>query len=177
MNSAKLIINLTRSVRRIRCPRLYSTQEQPLQVPEADGVEKTYPPHIHEIVDKISQLTLMEVADLNSCLKTRLNIPDAPMMPMGMHMMGAAAAEPEKTEEESAPQVQSLFTVRLAKFEDSKKIALIKEVKKLMGDMNLVQAKKFVESVPVTVKEDLTKEEAETLKSALEAAGGVVEME
>ena len=43
-------------------------------MPAADGAAKTYPPHINEIVDKISQLTLMEVADLNSCLKVSIDV-------------------------------------------------------------------------------------------------------
>lgn len=54
--------------------RLYSTQEQPLEVPAADGAEKTYSAHINDIVDKISHLTLLEVADLNSCLKVSEHI-------------------------------------------------------------------------------------------------------
>ena len=48
--------------------RFYCAQA-PLEVPQPDGAPKTYPPNITSIVDQISKLTLMEVADLNSCLK------------------------------------------------------------------------------------------------------------
>ncbi|KAF6032619.1 MRPL12 [Bugula neritina] len=166
MSSSRLFINKIRHTRKLYRCRIRLCSTQALEVPTADGLEKTYPAHINDIVDRISQLTLMEVADLNSCLKKRLNIPDAPMMAMGMPMGNVGQS-----------QVKSLFTVKLDKFEDSKKIALIKEVKKLVEGMNLVQAKKFVESAPVVVKEELTKDEAEELKKALEAAGGSVVVE
>ena len=57
------------------------------------------------------------------------------------------------------------------------KVALIKELKNQLEGMNLVQAKKFVESAPAMVKSDMSKTEAEDLKKALEAAGGDVEIE
>lgn len=63
------------------------------------------------------------------------------------------------------------------KFDDKQKVALIKEIKNHFDGMNLVQAKKFVESVPAIVKEDVSKEEAEKLKEILTKIGGVVEIE
>lgn len=48
---------------------MYCAAQAPLEVPLPDGTPKTYPKHITDIVDQISKLTLMEVADLNSCLK------------------------------------------------------------------------------------------------------------
>lgn len=65
----------------------------------------------------------------------------------------------------------------MVKFDDTKKIALIKEVKNLFEGMNLVQAKKFVESVPTIVKEDISKEEAEKLKEQLTKIGAIIEIE
>jgi large subunit ribosomal protein L7/L12 len=56
-------------------------------------------------------------------------------------------------------------------------VALIKEIKNIFEGMNLVQAKKFVESVPTVVKEDLPKEEAEKLKESLAKIGAVIEIE
>ncbi len=55
-------------------------------------------------------------------------------------------------------------------------MAIIKEVKNLLEGLNLVQAKKFVESVPTVVKADVTKEEAERLRDALQAVGGTCEI-
>ena len=92
-------------------------------------------------------------------------------------MMGAVAAPSaapaaEEAEEESAPAaVQTSFTLKLESFEADKKVALIKEIKANVEGYNLVQAKKFVESAPAIVKEDLSKDEAEKLKKALEGAG------
>jgi large subunit ribosomal protein L7/L12 len=61
--------------------------------PQPDNENKQYPEKIEKLVDQISSLTLMEVADLNQLLKKRLNIPDAPM---GGMMMAAAPAKQVK---------------------------------------------------------------------------------
>ncbi|XP_022344986.2 large ribosomal subunit protein bL12m-like [Crassostrea virginica] len=161
------------SLRRFR--REYSSVAEQIQEPHIQGTEKVYPPKIEKIVDEISQLTLLEVCDLNELLKTRLKIKDGPVMAMA----GPVAAAPkEEEEEEAAPKVEkNAFTVKLVKFDDAKKITIIKELKNIIPDINLVQAKKFVEAVPQIVKADIMKEEAEKLKAALEAVGGVVELE
>ena len=70
--------------------------------------------------------------------------------------------------------VKSSFTVKLTKFDDKQKVALIKEIKNLIPGTNLVQAKKFVESVPQIVKADVDKEEADNLKAAITKVGGEV---
>ena len=133
------------------------------------------------IVDEISKMTILEVADLNELLKKKLNISDVPMMAASAAPAAgaAAAAEAAPAEEviEAKPREKTIFTVKLASFDAGKKVALIKEVKNLLEGMNLVQAKKFVESAPQTLKEDIPKEEAEALKTALEAVGAVVEIE
>ncbi|KAK6044300.1 Ribosomal protein L7/L12 domain protein [Cooperia oncophora] len=68
------------------------------------------------------------------------------------------------------------FSVKLTKFDDAKKIALIKEIRSAISGLNLVQAKKFVETAPVVVREDMGKAEAEELKAALEKAGATIEI-
>lgn len=159
----------------MRLKREYSAAAEQLQEPQVQGSEKVYPPKIEKIVDEISQLTLLEVCDLNELLKTRLKIKDGPVMAMA----GPAAAAPkEEDDEEVAPKREkTAFTVKLVKFDDAKKITLIKELKNIIPDINLVQAKKFVEAVPQIVKADIMKEEAEKLKASIEAVGGVVELE
>ena len=72
---------------------------------------------------------------------------------------------------------QTSFTVRLESFDTAKKVTLIKEIKNLVEGMNLVQAKKFVESCPTVVKADLSKDEADKLKEALTSAGAVCKIE
>jgi len=123
-------------------------------------------------------MTILEVADLNELLKKKLNIQDVPMMAAAAPVAAAVADAPAAEEEvEAKPREKTIFTVKLASFDAGKKVALIKEVKNLLEGMNLVQAKKFVESAPQTLKEDIPKDEAEALKAALEAVGAVVELE
>ncbi|XP_046650417.1 39S ribosomal protein L12, mitochondrial-like [Daphnia pulicaria] len=131
---------------------------------------------IQRIVNDISQLTLIEVAELNQVLKTTLKIPDAPVMAYGAGL--AAGPVQPKEEEEEAPKakVQTIFTVKLTKFDETKKIALIKEIKNIVEGMNLVQAKKFVETLPAVVRADIPKDEAEKLSSVIAAAGGICEI-
>ncbi|CAG7706157.1 unnamed protein product [Allacma fusca] len=163
---------------------LYSTeskpQDSPISVSTPLGQDKVYDPKLARIVDEISKLTLLEVADLNELLKKTLNIPDTPMMgpmAMGAFNLGAAAAPAAEEEEVAAPKkVQTSFTLKLMKFDDTKKVPLIKEVKNLLEGMNLVQAKKFVESSPTIIKADIDKEEAEKLKAAFEAVGATCEI-
>ncbi|XP_050298020.1 39S ribosomal protein L12, mitochondrial [Anthonomus grandis grandis] len=144
-----------------------------LEFPPPSGVDKPVSPKIDKLATEISQLNLIEVSELSSLLKKRLNLPDAPVMPMG-----AFATAPAEEEEEAAPaKVKTTFTVKLMKFDEKQKVALIKEMKNLMEGMNLVQAKKFVESSPAVVKEDIPKDEAEKLKEAIEKVGGVVEIQ
>ncbi|KAH8036605.1 hypothetical protein HPB51_002143 [Rhipicephalus microplus] len=118
----------------------------------------------------------MEVADLNELLKKTLNIQETPMMAGAWAAAPAAAAPQEEDEGDKVAKVQTSFTVKLVKFEDSKKIQLIKEIKNLMEGINLVQAKKFVESAPQVVKAELPKDEAEKLKASIEMAGGTCEI-
>jgi len=141
-----------------------------------EGEEKNYAPKIQKLVSEISQLTLLEVADLNELLKKSLKISDMPMMMPAMG--GGAGAKPQEAEEAPEPKVEkSLFTLKLTKFDEAKKVALIKEVKNMVAGMNLVQAKKFVESLPQTLRSDVTKDEAEKLKVALAAVGATVEID
>ena len=63
-----------------------------MPAPTPDNVPKTYPPKIEKIVTEIANLSLIEVSELSELLKKRLNLPDAPVMPMGGFMPAAAAA-------------------------------------------------------------------------------------
>merc|ERR1719150_3418708 len=139
--------------------------------------EKIYSEKITKIVDEMSTLNLLEVADLNSLLKARLNISDAPVMMAGSAPAPAAAPKEEEEEDSAPAAVQTSFTVKLNKFDPAKKVAIIKEIKNLVEGMNLVQAKKFVEGAPAVVRADIAKDEAEKIKEALAAVGGEVTVE
>lgn len=149
---------------------LACVKEAPLQVPQPEGEAKKFSPKIENLVNEITKLNLIEVGELSDLLKKRLNLPDAPLMPVGGFPSLPAAVE-EEEDETATRKVQTNFTVKLVKFDDKQKVALIKEVKNLLEGMNLVQAKKFVESAPTVVKADLPKDEAEKLKEALNKVG------
>ncbi|CBQ69480.1 related to 60S ribosomal protein L12, mitochondrial [Sporisorium reilianum SRZ2] len=137
---------------------------------------------ISTIVDQIEKLTLLEAADLVSHLKTRLNITEIAMPAASAAAApaagaGAGAAD-EAAEEAAKPKEKTVFTLKLTGLKDpTAKAKVIREVKAANSNMNLVEAKKFVESTPQVLKEGLNKEDAEKLKTAIEAAGGTVELE
>ncbi|KAF7161825.1 hypothetical protein CNMCM5623_007290 [Aspergillus felis] len=136
-------------------------------------------PKITQIVDQISQLTLLETADLVASLKSRLNIPDLPVGGFAVAAApGGGAAAPAAEEEEAAPAAQekTLFNLKLETVDAASKAKVIKEIKGLLG-LSLVDSKKFVESVPKLMKESVPKEEAEKIIETLKAVGGKVVME
>uniref|UniRef100_A0A671YZ31 Large ribosomal subunit protein bL12m n=1 Tax=Sparus aurata TaxID=8175 RepID=A0A671YZ31_SPAAU len=148
-----------------------ATHSEAIATPPLDGAPKQYSPKIQQLVNDIASLTLLEVSDLNELLKKTLNIQDVGMMPM------AAAAPAAEVDEAPVKKEQTHFTVKLTELKAAEKVKLIKEVKNCMQGLNLVQAKKLVESLPQEIRANVSKEEAEKLKAALEAAGGTVVLE
>lgn len=147
-----------------------------LTVPPPEGVAKPINPKLETIANSIATLNLLEVSELSALLKKKLNLPETAFVPQ----MAAGPARPaavEDEEEVEPKKVQTSFKVKLVKFDEKQKVALIKEIKNLLEGMNLVQAKKFVESAPTVVKQDIPKDEAEKLKEALSKAGAVIEIE
>ncbi|KAI8621219.1 60S ribosomal protein L7/L12 [Chytriomyces sp. MP71] len=135
-------------------------------------------PQISEIVDKIEKLTLIETASLIRELKTRLNIQD---IAMPVAAAAPAAATPASAPAAAAPVEEKVeqteFKVKLEKVDAAAKAKIIREVKNIIPGINLVEAKKFVESVPKVLKENVPKEEAEKLKKMLEELGATVVLE
>ncbi|XP_075436115.1 large ribosomal subunit protein bL12m [Ascaphus truei] len=156
-------------------------RNEALALPALDNTPKEYPPKICQLVEQIAGLTLLEISDLNELLRKTLKIQDVGMMPMGAVMPGAAgsALPAQAAEEEDAPvkTEKSHFTVKLTEFNAAEKVKLIKEVKNCVQGLNLVQAKKLVESLPQEIRTSVSKDEAEKMKVALEAAGGKVVLE
>ncbi|KRT78568.1 ribosomal protein, partial [Oryctes borbonicus] len=158
----KTSLNQWRSI--YRCSTLYQSTTtnvavDNLTIPPPSNVDNPTSPKIQKLVSEISQLNLIEVSELTTLLKKQLNLPDAPILPVGNFSASAQAAQEE---EDVAPvKVKTQFTVKLTKYDEKQKVALIKEIKNLLEGMNLVQAKKFVESAPTVVKADIAKEEAE----------------
>ncbi|KAI0138547.1 ClpS-like protein [Hypoxylon sp. NC0597] len=133
-------------------------------------------PKIAGIVDQISQLTLLETADLVASLKSRLNIPDLPVGGFAAAPAAAPAAAEEADEPAPAAQEKTLFSVKLQAFDAAAKAKVIKEVKSLLG-LSLVDSKKFVESAPKMMKESVPKDEAEKIVATMKELGATVVME
>ena len=118
-----------------------------------------------QILEEIKGLTILELADLVKALEEEFGVSAAPVAVAGAVAAdaGAAAAE-EKTE----------FDVVLASAGDSK-LGVIKVVREITG-LGLKEAKDLVEGAPKTLKEGVSKDEAEKIKEQLVAAGATVEI-
>ncbi|MBI1807991.1 MAG: 50S ribosomal protein L7/L12 [Ignavibacteria bacterium] len=123
---------------------------------------------VQEIVEKIEKLTLLEASELKKALEEKFGVTAAaPMMMAGaMPSAGGAAA--------AAVEVQTEFTVVL-KSAGAQKINVIKVVRAATG-LGLKEAKDLVDGAPKSVKEALSKDDAEKLKKELEEAGAQVEL-
>ena len=120
---------------------------------------------INKIAEELGTLTILEAADLVKLLEEKWGVSAA--APAAVAVAAPAAAAPaaeEKTE----------FDVVLASFGDEK-IKVIKAVREITG-LGLAEAKGMVEGAPKTLKEAVSKDEAEELKKKLEEAGAKVEL-
>ena len=118
-----------------------------------------------QILELVKGLTILELADLVKALEEEFGVSAAPVAAVAAP--GAAAAAPaaeEKTE----------FDVVLKEF-GAKKLDVIKVVREITG-LGLKDAKDLVEGAPKTLKEGVSKDEAEKIKEALVAAGATVEI-
>lgn len=100
-------------------------------------------------------------------------------MPIGGFAAAApAAAAPAEEPEEAAPAAaeKTLFTLKLQAFDAGAKAKVIKEVKSLLG-LSLVDSKKFVESAPKMMKENVPKEEAEKIIATMKELGATIVMD
>jgi len=127
-------------------------------------------------VDDISGLTLLQAADLVAALKSRLNIQEI-AMPTAAPVAAVAPAVVEEAAAKEKPKEETIFNVMLESFDAAAKPKIIREVKALVPNLTLIDAKKFVESLPKVVKENLSKEDAEKLKATFEGLGAVVKLE
>jgi large subunit ribosomal protein L7/L12 len=121
-----------------------------------------------QVLDAIASMTVLEVSELVKKMEEKFGVTAA--APMAMMAGPAAAAAGPAAEEKTE------FTVVLKSFDDTKKIPVIKEVRAITG-LGLKEAKDLVEAGNKTVKENVSKEEAAKIKTQLEAAGAVVEVQ
>ena len=116
-----------------------------------------------EIIDALKEMTLLEASELVKAIEDTFGVSAAAAV-AAAPVAGAAAAAEEKTE----------FDVVLTGFGDQK-IKVIKAVREITG-LGLAEAKGMVEGAPKTLKEAVSKDEAEELKKKLEEAGAKVEL-
>ncbi|HCC37375.1 MAG TPA: 50S ribosomal protein L7/L12 [Treponema sp.] len=121
-----------------------------------------------EILESIASMTVLEVSELVKMMEEKFGVSAA--APVAVAAVGAAAAPAAAAEEKTE------FNVILKAFDDSKKIAVIKEVRAVTG-LGLKEAKDLVEGAPKTLKENASKDEAAKIKEAITAAGGTVEIQ
>jgi large subunit ribosomal protein L7/L12 len=118
-----------------------------------------------QILDAISNMTVMEVVDLVKMMEDKFGVTAA--APVAMAAVGAAAAAPVAEE-------QTEFTVTMTSF-GANKVGVIKVIREITG-LGLKEAKDLVEGVPALVKESIPKADADGIKKKLEEAGAAAEI-
>lgn len=117
-----------------------------------------------DILEAIAGMTVMEVVELIEAMEEKFGVTAA----------AAVAAAPAAGGEAAAAEEQTEFDVVLTSF-GSAKVGVIKAVRALTG-LGLKEAKETVEGTPATIKEGVSKDEAEEVKKQLEEAGATVEI-
>jgi large subunit ribosomal protein L7/L12 len=120
------------------------------------------------LVDQLSGLTVLEVADLVKALEEKWGVSAAAPVAMAAPSGGGGAA--------AAPVEEKTAFDVILKETGANKIAVIKEVRASVAGLGLAEAKALVEGAPKTLKEGVTKEEAEEIKKKIESAGAKVEI-
>jgi len=120
--------------------------------------------NIDSLIEQLGKLTVVEAGELSKRLEKAWGLD------LSALTSAPVQAPTQEVEKETA-------TVILTGYEPAdKKISVLKAVREYFDGMGLLEAKNFIEDLPKTVKEEIDKEEAETVKKALEEAGGTVEL-
>ena len=128
--------------------------------------------NLEQIVEQLSGLTVLEAAELVKKLEEKWGVSAAAPVAVAAAAApaaGAAAAPAAPAEEKTSFDVVLLEA-------GSNKIAVIKEVRAVVPNLGLADAKALVESAPKTIKEGVDKKEAEEIKKKIEAAGAKVQI-
>ena len=141
-----------------------------LRLRERDDTEDKNMADTEQLVQQLSGLTVLEIADLVKKLEEKWGVSAAaPVAVAAAPVAGAGATAAPAAEEKTT------FDVILKEM-GANKIAVIKEVRGAVPGLGLAEAKALVEGPPKTVKEGVTKQEAEEMKKKIEAAGAKVEI-
>ena len=120
-----------------------------------------------EIIAAVESMTVLELNELVKAMEEKFGVSAAaPVAMVGAVAGGAAPAAEEKTE----------FDVVLKEFDAAKKIAVIKVVREVIDGLGLKEAKEIVEGAPKTIKEGVSKEDAEKIVAKFKEAGATCEI-
>ena len=126
---------------------------------------------VEDVLEIIKGMTILELRDLNKAIEEEFGVTAAaPMMMAAAPGAGASAAAAEPEEEKTE------FNVTLKSFGENK-INVIKAIREVVSGLGLKEAKDLVEAAPTKVKEGVTKDEAETIRAKLTAAGADVSVD
>ena len=120
-----------------------------------------------EILDKIASMTVLELSELIKAMEEKFGVSAAAAVAVAAPAAGAAAAAPAEEQTE--------FTVILKAYPADKKVGTIKVIREITG-LGLKEAKDLVEGAPSTVKEGVSKADADKIKKQLADAGAEVEV-
>ena len=123
--------------------------------------------NVEKLIKAIEELSVMELADLVKALEEKFGVSAIAAAPVAVAPAAGAAAAPAEE--------KTTFTVVL-KGDGGKKIQVLKAVRELIPDLNLLDAKKLVESLPKELMKDIKKEAADEAKKKLTDAGAEVEI-
>ena len=124
---------------------------------------------VNTLVEQISGLSLLQTSELVKALESKLGVSAAAAVAVAAPAAGGGAAAAAPAEEKTA------FDVILTEA-GANKIGVIKEVRAAVSGLGLAEAKALVEGAPKTLKEGVTKAEADEIKKKIEAAGAKVEI-
>ena len=141
-----------------------------LRLRERDDTEEKDMADTEQLVQQLSGLTVLEIADLVKKLEEKWGVSAAAPVAVAAPAAGGGGAAAAPAAEE-----KTTFDVILKEV-GGNKIAVIKEVRAAVSGLGLAEAKALVESAPKSVKEGVTKQEAEEIKKKIEAAGAKVEI-
>lgn len=141
-----------------------------LRLRKRDDTEEKNMADTEQLVQQLSGLTVLEIADLVKKLEEKWGVSAAAPVAVAAPAAGAGGAAAAPAAEE-----KTAFDVILKEV-GGNKIAVIKEVRAAVSGLGLAEAKALVESAPKPVKEGVTKQEAEEIKKKIEAAGAKVEI-
>jgi large subunit ribosomal protein L7/L12 len=133
-------------------------------------IPTTHMPDTNTLVEELSSLTVLQVAELVKALESKWGVSAAAPV-------AAAGAGPAAGATAAAPAEEKIAFDVVLKETGPNKIAVIKEVRASVAGLGLAEAKALVEGAPKTIKEGVTKEEAAEIKKKIEAAGAKVEIQ